>query len=109
MAKRVPRRVNKPGLVSGEYEPSERDPAKAEGARVLFWTAARDVVPEFFERLRDDVFPEYDKLAKQYSRLELDRCQWTRPTVEFLPFLSALGQPLLSWAQVFHVDSNGWI
>jgi hypothetical protein len=77
-------------------------------ARWEFTQAIERVVPEFFQRLRDTVYPSYARLAH-------GRADYWRPGWRFSTWCShsdaaqQLTPTLLDWARAFHLEREEWI
>jgi hypothetical protein len=77
-------------------------------ARWEFILSGQRLLPSFFTRLRDDVLPEFKRLAEgrsEYFEQDWRYNTWTTASDQNKQF-----EPLLlAWAQCFHVDGEDWI
>jgi hypothetical protein len=97
-------------LTAGEYLLRARSGLNQQmvSARRLLMVTVRRVVPQFFERLRDDVYPTFARLAEAKPGLRhrggnfsIWLSRFDRDD-EFKPVL-------MEWARRFHVEGEEWI
>jgi hypothetical protein len=83
--------------VWGEYFPADDENNQAvHRARLFLIDAVRKVFPRFFEKLSDDVFPWYEKLAQSGYKFNL--ILWTNHPYDLLTDDGELKQALSEWA-----------
>jgi len=116
------RKTNPPTLARGEYtsfDPVRGITTQTAAARRLLMETARQVCPEFFERLRDDVYPKFARLVRERDRQPdppfwLDRRPYWEPGWRFETWRiisdrdHALTPDLRVWARSFNADED-WI
>jgi hypothetical protein len=95
-------------LTASEFLASGRNglDQQVASARWQFLLAVQRKVPEYFERLRDEVYPAFARLAKPgYWRTGFSFSMWqsrSDPDRELTPIL-------MKWARRFHVVGETWI
>lgn len=105
MAKQIPR-----PLTVGEYvvRNQEGQDDQIVGARWQFIKALRDVLPAFLNQLRDQVYPEYARLADGKS--DYWETGWKFETWQELSDRDIQLTPvLMAWAREFNVQGENWI
>jgi hypothetical protein len=97
-------------LTASDYVVNGRDGLNQQvaNARWQFLMAVQRIVPEFFERLRNDVYPTYARLADERPRY------WhTRGTFSIWRSCSdrdrRLTPILMAWAREFNLERETWI
>jgi hypothetical protein len=95
-------------LTASEFLASGRNGLNQQvaNARWQFMLAVRRQVPELFERLRDEVYPAFARLAKPgYWHTGFSFSMWqsrSDPDRQLTPLL-------MDWARRFHVEGETWI
>jgi hypothetical protein len=95
-------------LTASEFLANGRDGLNQQvaNARWQLMLAVQRKVPEFFERLRDEVYPAFARLAKPgYWRTGLSLSMWqprSDPDRQLTPILT-------KWARRFNVEGEIWI
>ncbi len=95
-------------LTANEFLASGRNGMNQQvaSARWQFMLALQRNVPEFFERLRDEVFPAFTLMPKPgYWRTGLSFCMWqARSDLD-----GQLTPILMKWARRFNMEGETWI
>ena len=109
VAKKMKRRKPSRPLSWGEFVvPDQNQNNQTAEARWRLMTAVLEVLPIFFERLRDDVYPTFALLARDKPH------DWD-PGFNFEAFQQVSGPDqrltpcLLAWARTFHAAEEIWI